>query len=418
MNVLLIGSGGREHAMAWKITQSPLLTKLWVAPGSDGIAQLPRTECVNIPATDVDALCTFASEHNIDLTVVGPEQPLALGIVDVFEVKGLAIFGPNQKAAQLEASKIFAKEVMKQAGIQTAQSWVFHQASSCYDHLANAQYPLVIKADGLAAGKGVAVCADLATARTFAKTIFEEARFGQNASVLIEACLVGRECSVLAITDGQTIQILESAQDHKRLLDHDQGPNTGGMGAYSPSPIFTSEHKQKAQTEIFEPLLQTLHEQGIEFSGILYAGLMMTEQGMHVLEFNVRFGDPETQVLLPRLQSDLLDIMLKTTQKKLSDVELTWSDQSAMTIVMASKGYPESSQKGVPIAGLQTQEDTMVFHAGTQKEASTWMTNGGRVLAVTAMAPTLKQAREIGYRRIASINFDGAQYRQDIGKDL
>ncbi|MCB1196979.1 MAG: phosphoribosylamine--glycine ligase [Deltaproteobacteria bacterium] len=420
MNVLLVGSGGREHALAWKIAQSEQLQKLFVAPGSDSIATLPHTNCIDIGATDCQALVNFAKDNNIDLVIIGPEQPLAEGLADLCIKHNINVFGPTQQAAQLEASKIFAKNIMLEAGIPTANSQSFTNLSSINDYLKQASYPLVIKADGLAAGKGVAVCQTQIAAMDFASSIFEEQKFGTaGAKALVEECLIGRECSILGITDGKTIRLLESAQDHKRLKDNDQGPNTGGMGAYSPSPIFTPSLKEKVLAHVFQPLLTTLQKKNIPYCGIIYAGIMVTHDAFYVLEFNARFGDPETQVILPRLDSDILDLFMHAVDGTLAHADIRWKNEAALTIVMASKGYPESSEKGIPIEGLETKlTNAIVFHAGTKKVEEQWQTNGGRVLAVTSIAPNLAQARATGYENVKHITFAGSQTRSDIGKDI
>jgi phosphoribosylamine--glycine ligase len=419
MKVLLIGSGGREHALAWKFSQSPLLRKLYVAPGNPGIATLPKAECVSIAADDIQTLASFAKEHKIDLTFVGPEKPLSLGIVDLFQSKGLTVFGPSQKAAQLEASKTFAKQIMIEAEVPTASYKTFQNLESTLEYLDECKYPIVLKADGLAAGKGVAVCTNPQAASSFAKQVFVDKVFGESGTSLIaEEFLEGRECSILAICDGNTYQLLSSAQDHKRLLDGDFGPNTGGMGAYSPSPIFDETLEQTVHEHIFQPTLNTLERKGIKYTGILYAGLMITKDGPKVLEFNARFGDPETQVILPRLENDLLEVILDAAKGNLDKHELRWNDDACLTVVLASKDYPDKPETGKVISGLNhSPAGSIVFHAGTAAKGNQIVSSGGRVLTVTALGASIEDARAAAYQRIFQIQFDGMQYRNDIGKN-
>lgn len=419
MKVLLIGSGGREHALAWKFSQSPKLSRLFVSPGNPGIAQLPNTENVSIPADQIDNLLTFALEHKIDFTFVGPEQPLSLGIVDLFRKNNLLIFGPEQKAARLEASKEFAKQIMVEAGVPTASYETFHDLETLLNYLKKCAYPIVLKADGLAAGKGVAVCASRSEAEHFSKQIFVGKIFGDSGSrVIAEEFLDGRECSILAICDGNSYQLLASAQDHKRLLDGNFGPNTGGMGAYSPSPIFNEALEKEVHTKVFEPVFKTLEKKGIKYTGILYAGLMVTKTESKVLEFNARFGDPETQVILPRMENDLLEVMMDAAQGQLFKHKLTWKKEPCLTVVLAAKGYPDKPEKGARIDGLdQHFTDSIVFHAGTTQKDNTILTSGGRVLTVTALGATMKDAQTNAYQTIKKIKFNGMQYRKDIGKN-
>jgi phosphoribosylamine--glycine ligase len=416
MNVLLIGSGGREHALAWKLSQSPKLTKLFVAPGNPGTAQLSKTENVSIPADDLPKLLSFALENKIDFTFVGPEQPLSMGIVDLFRKNNLLIFGPEQKAARLEASKEFAKQIMIEAGVPTAAYEVFDSLSSTMEYLSSCSYPQVLKADGLAAGKGVAVCLNKTDAENFAKQIFVDKVFGDSGNrVVIEEFLDGRECSILAIFDGNSYQLLASAQDHKRLLDNDQGPNTGGMGAYSPSPIFDADLEKQVHEKVFQPVFKTLEKKGIKYTGILYAGLMVGKNGAKVLEFNARFGDPETQVILPRLENDLLEVLVDAAKGKLSNNTLTWKKDACLTVVMAAKGYPDKPIKGDHINGLSSTKDQLVFHAGTTSKNDQVLTNGGRVLTVTALGKDMPSAKSNAYDVVSKISFEGMQFRKDIG---
>lgn len=418
MKVLLVGSGGREHALAWKFSQSPKLSKLYVAPGNPGIACLPKAENIQIPADDLTALVKFAKDHAIDLTFVGPEKPLSMGIVDLFRSKGLTIFGPSKEASQLEASKTFAKQIMMEAEVPTANYKKFQDLKSTLDYLKTCRYPIVLKADGLASGKGVAVCYRQTDAEKFSQQVFIDKIFGDSGESLIaEDFLEGRECSILAICDGNTYQLLSSAQDHKRLLDNDQGPNTGGMGAYSPSPIFDEILEQTVHEHVFQPILNTMNRKGIKYTGILYAGLMITQDGPKVLEFNARFGDPETQVILPRLENDLLEVIFDASRGNLDQHELRWKDDACLTVVLASKGYPEKIETGKEISGLNhSTSSSVVFHAGTSFKDNQIVSSGGRVLSVTALGPSIENAKIIAYDRVSQIQFDGMQFRKDIGK--
>ncbi len=419
MKVLLIGSGGREHALAWKIAQSSLLEKLWIAPGNAGMSEIG--ECVNIKADDVEALLDLAKKEKIDLTVVGPEAPLVKGIADRFQSEGLLVFGPSKEAAQLEGSKIFSKQMMKEAGIPTADFEIFSDAAKAKEFVINGEPPFVIKADGLAAGKGVVVattCEEAVEAITQMMTakIFGEA----GARILIEKCLVGEELSVLALTDGQQIIPLASSQDHKRAHDNDHGPNTGGMGAYSPAPFVNDQQLKEIVKLTGLPIIRKLSERGVSYRGLLYIGIMMTESGPKVLEYNVRFGDPETQAVLPRLKTDLLAVFHQIAKGKLETTELEWDSQACLSVVIASRGYPGSYETGFPISGLQNvaqAQDVCVFHAGTSKnEEGKVVTSGGRVLNVSALGASLKEAYEKAYDVLKTISFDGAFYRFDIGK--
>lgn len=415
MKLLLIGSGGREHALAWKFNQSPKLTKIFVAPGNPGTAKLSKVENISIAADDIQKLLSFAKENEIDLTFVGPEKPLALGIVDLFRKNNLSIFGPEQKASQLESSKEFAKKIMVESNVPTASYEVFDELNPLLEYLKHCPYPTVLKADGLAAGKGVAVCPTRADAEHFSTQIFVDKIFGESGNrVIVEEFLDGRECSILAISDGKTYQLLASAQDHKRLLDGDHGPNTGGMGAYSPSPIFDSKLEAQVHEKVFQPVFQTLQKKGIRFTGILYAGLMVTKSGPKVLEFNVRFGDPETQAILPRMKNDFFDIAWNAAHGELSKENLTWLDDACITVVLAAKGYPDQPEKGRPILGLSSSE--LIFHAGTMQREKQIVTSGGRVLNVTSLGKNLQDARTKTYQQISKIEFDGMQFRKDIGQ--
>ena len=419
IKVLLVGSGGREHALAWKIAQSPLLTKLYAAPGNAGISQ--HAECVPIASDDVNGLLEFAIREKIDLTVVGPEVPLVAGIGDVFRENGLLLFGPSKETALLEGSKAFSKEIMTKYGVPTAAYEIFTHVKEAKHYVIEADMPVVIKADGLAAGKGVVICESSGQAVATLTQMMEEKIFGDAGSkVIIEKKLEGEELSILVLTDGKKIIPLASARDHKRVYDHDRGPNTGGMGAFSPSMKIPESEIAGIIDITVRPMREGMARDGMPYRGVLYAGIMMTKEGPFVLEYNCRFGDPETEVILPRLRSDLLPVMVQIANGCLETQSLEWYDKACITVVMASGGYPGSYAKGFPIRGLDTakgQQDVVVFHAGTafnaQKEI---VTAGGRVLAVTAWGDTLKAAYERVYQVIAQIHFEGGFCRRDIGQ--
>ena len=416
MKILVIGSGGREHAMVWKLAQSPRKPQLYCAPGNAGIASL--AECVAIASDDIKGLLKFAKEKRIDLTVVGPEAPLVAGIVDEFEQHGLKIFGPNQAAAQLEASKAFAKEFLHRWNIPTAVYKIFDEKKPALKFLSQAQFPLVVKADGLAAGKGVVICKDLKEAEQAVDEIMVKKIFKSAGDrIVIEECLEGPEASILAISDGKHFFVLETAQDHKRIFDDDLGPNTGGMGAYSPAPVVTPEMMSKVIARIIEPTIRGMHKEGHPFKGVLYAGVMLTYQGPQVLEFNVRFGDPEAEAVLPRLKTDLIEIMLAAIDGKLEKLKLKWDDRPCVCVVIASGGYPGAYEIGKPIDGLDgiSDPDTMVFHAGTQIKKGSVVTNGGRVLGVTSLGVNMEEAIVRAYKAVDKIKFDRAFFRRDIG---
>ncbi len=416
MNILVIGSGGREHALCWKIKQSPRCKKLYCAPGNGGIAQL--AECVAIAADDVDGLLKFALAKKIDLTVVGPEVALVKGIVDVFAQKGLKIFGPSQAAAQLEGSKVYCKEFMHRRNIPTAVYKIFDNALDAQAFLVKAQYPLVVKADGIAAGKGVYVCKDLKEAQTAIDDIMVQKIFGAAGErIVIEECLVGEEASVLAISDGKHFLVLPTAQDHKRIFDDDLGPNTGGMGTFSPNPLVNVDVLNQVIARIIEPAIRGMYQEGHPFKGVLYAGVMLTESGPKTLEFNTRFGDPETQCILPRLRTDLVDIILAACDGRLHETQVKWDEQACVCVVIASGGYPGKYQNGYEIKGLETIDDpeTIVFHAGTKNDGGVIVTNGGRVLGVTSLGPNLKLARSKAYEAVDKIDFEHIFFRRDIG---
>jgi len=415
MNILVVGSGGREHALVWKLAKSE--TKIYCAPGNAGIAQL--AECVPIAATDIGALAAFAKEKKIDLTVVGPESSLVAGITDVFEGQGLAVFGPNQKAAQLEGSKVFTKKFLVKYGIPTAAFAAFTEVEAAREYVKKNPRPLVVKADGLAAGKGVFVCKDQDEALAAIDQIMVEKAFGEaGREIVIEECLSGEEASFLAFTDGETVLPLPTSQDHKAIYDGDRGPNTGGMGAYSPAPVVTDALTEKIMNTIMLPTIRGLKQEGIVYRGVLYAGLMIDGDDIQVLEFNCRFGDPETQPLLMRLRGDLAEIMLATREGRLQDVSLDIDPDPTVCVIMAAGGYPGEYENGKKIKGLKKaakMKNVVVFHAGTKKENDDIVTAGGRVLGVTAKGKTLPKAIDAAYSAVQAIRWQGAQYRRDIG---
>jgi len=414
MKVLVIGSGGREHTIVWKIAQSKKVDKIYCAPGNGGIKEL--AELVNIKADDVDALLSFAKENKIDLTVVGPEVSLVKGIVDIFQQEGLKIFGPTKELSMLEGSKVFAKEAMTKFGLPTADFKVFDDPKDAKKYLNEKGAPIVVKADGLAAGKGVIVAKTVEEAETAIEDIMVKKIFGSAGDRLIlEDCLEGEEASILVFSDGKNIAPLVSAQDHKRIFDNDEGPNTGGMGAYSPAPVVSGEIFNDIIDKVFRPMITGLAKQGKYYKGVLYGGLMMTKHGPMVLEFNVRFGDPETQAILPRLKSDLVDVAIACTEGSLDKINLEWDERSCLCIVAASKGYPGSYEKHKKISGLEDVKDGMVFHAGTVSENGNIFTNGGRVLGVAGLGSDIKSAKLKAYEAAGKIKFDGIYYRKDIG---
>ncbi len=416
MDVLLIGGGGREHAMAWKLRQSKQLGKLYIAPGNAGTAQCG--ENVAIKDSDISALVSFAKDKRVGLAIVGPEEPLAHGAVDAMEATGIKAFGPNAAAAQLEADKAFSKQLMRSGSISTAEGRVFDRFSDAKAYIASRDEPVVIKAAGLAKGKGVIVCDDPAQGILAAEKIMVDKIFGAAGSrVVVEDKLLGEEASILAFVDGHSIYVMESAQDHKPIGDGDTGPNTGGMGAYSPAPVITDDMMVRITREILVPAVDAMNRNGTPFKGVLYAGLMMTSGGPRVLEFNVRFGDPETQPILMRLQSDLLEVFLAVCDARLEDVFLRWDPRPAVCVVMASGGYPDEYQKGKVITGLKEAEeggDVVVFHAGTQQRNGDVVTSGGRVLGVTALGANIAAAKARAYEAVGRIHFEGAYYRHDI----
>jgi phosphoribosylamine---glycine ligase len=416
MKILVIGSGGREHALAWKLQQSPRAERIFCAPGNAGTAEVG--ENVPIPASDLAALVRFAKENRVDLTVVGPDDPLAAGIVDLFTAEKLRAFGPTKSASRIEASKIFAKELMRAQNIPTAEASIFSESSEALRYCERAKFPVVIKADGLALGKGVIVAADAATARSTIDEMMNQRRFGEaGRRIVMEELLRGTECSLHALVDGKNYLLLESARDHKRVLEGDQGPNTGGMGAFSPANNWNSKLQAQFEAEIMQPLLRGLLQEGIKFRGLLYPGLMITSEGPRVLEFNCRFGDPETQALLPRMKSDLLPVLEATIDGKIDMCAIEWDTRAAVTVVLASAGYPGKYETGKSISGLDHAaklEDVQIFHAGTRYEAGEIKTAGGRVLAVTALGSTIEEARERVYDAVSRIHFENCHYRRDI----
>ena len=414
--VLIVGGGGREHALAWKIAQSPGIAKIFCAPGNAGMAEI--AECVAIAPADIAALKSFALKNRVDLTVIGPELPLTLGIVDVFEQAGLRIFGPSQKAALLEGSKYFAKEIMQKHGIPTADFKSFSDAEAAKTYVQRKNAPVVIKADGLAAGKGVFPALTVSESLAAIDRIMNQREFGEaGARIVVEEFLMGEEASFICFTDGKTIIPMPSSQDHKRVFDGDKGPNTGGMGAYSPAPVITAAIEEKIMCEIMRPIIKALHASGIRYKGVIYAGLMIEDGTPRVLEFNVRFGDPETQPLLVRLKTNLVDIMQAVIDERLSEIAVTWDPRPAVCVVMASGGYPDTYEKGHPIVGLQEAAripDTVVFHAGTALRNGQVVNDGGRVLGVTAWGNSIIDAVKSAYQAADKIHWQGVQFRRDI----
>jgi phosphoribosylamine--glycine ligase len=416
MNVLLVGSGGREHAIAWKLAQSKRLSKLYIAPGNPGTAKCGQN--VPISDTDIGQLLDFAKQNKIGLVLVGPEDPLAAGIVDAFEAAGIKAFGPTAEAAKLETDKAFAKQLIRSCLIPAAEGKIFEKFRDAKAYIATRDEPVVIKAAGLAKGKGVFVCNDPADGILAAEKIMCERIFGEAGNtIIVEDKLLGEEASILAFVDGRNIYVMESSQDHKPIGDGDTGPNTGGMGAYSPAPVVSDEMMDQIVREILVPTVDGMSRQGVPYKGVLYAGLMMTAGGPRVLEFNARFGDPETQPILVRLKSDLLEVCLAVCEGRLDEVTLRWDSRPAVCVVMASGGYPGDYEKGKVITGLEKAEqldDVIVFHAGTRIQDGLVVTNGGRVLGVTALGESIAQAKARAYKAVELIEFEGAYYRRDI----
>ncbi len=425
MNVLVIGSGGREHALCWKIAQSKRADKIYCAPGNGGIGAIAA--CVDIKPDDIEGLLRFARSHDIGLTVVGPEAPLVRGVADVFQKEGLKVFGPSGRASMLEGSKIFAKEMMKRWGVPTAEFEIFGDHKKAEEYIAGKDMPLVVKADGLAAGKGVYVCRTKEEALVAVRDAMVEKRFGPSGDrVVIEECLEGEEASIIVISDGKNVVPMAASQDHKRVFDGDKGPNTGGMGAYSPAPVVTPGLERRIIRDIIMPVIKGMADDGVPYKGVLYAGVMVTEGGPKVLEFNVRFGDPETQAVLPRLKSDLVDLMKGSIDGALKGVKASWEERSCVCVVMAAGGYPGEYEKGKEIEGLEAAgktRDVVVFHAGTRKSTvdcrqstAKYITAGGRVLGVTGLGDTIEEAIKNTYRAVSKIKFQDMHFRSDIAK--
>lgn len=418
MKVLVIGSGGREHALVWKIAQSPMVSEIFCAPGNAGIED--QASLVDIKADDISGLLDFARKKKIDLTVVGPEAPLTLGIVDLFEKAGLKIFGPSKKAARLEESKAFSKDLLEKYNISTASYELFISSQDAKAYLENQKFPVVIKADGLAAGKGVIICDSLESSYKAVDEILVKKVFGDAGNkVVIEEFLEGEEASVLAFSDGESLLPLEPAQDHKAIYDGDKGPNTGGMGAYSPAPVITDTLTEEILENILKPTVKAMAREGRVYKGILYAGLMITREGPKVLEFNVRFGDPETQPILMRMESDIVPVFLASIDGTLNTQKIKWRNEAAVCVVMASAGYPDSYPKGEEIQGIEklgNDNNTVVFHAGTKKTNNKLVTNGGRVLGVTSLGYSITEAINKSYQSVSQISWENSYYRKDIGR--
>lgn len=420
MKILVVGSGGREHAICWKIAQSKKVEKIYCAPGNAGIAEY--AECVNIGAMELEKLADFAQEKQIDLTVIGMDDPLVAGVVDVFEARGLKVFGPRKNAAILEGSKAFSKDLMKKYNIPTAAYEVFNSPEAALAYLETAKLPIVLKADGLALGKGVLICNTLEEAKEGVKSLMTDKQFGSAGDrIVIEEFMTGREVSVLSFVDGKTIRIMTSAQDHKRAKDGDQGLNTGGMGTFSPSPFYTAEVDEFCKKYIYQATVDAMAAEGREFKGIIFFGLMLTPNGPRVLEYNARFGDPETQVVLPRMNNDIVEVFEACVDGTLDQIELDFADNAAVCVVLASDGYPEKYDKGFEITGFENFKDKdgyYVFHAGTKFNDGKIVTNGGRVLGVTALGSDLKDARANAYKATEWIDFANKYKRNDIGKAI
>ncbi|HBN86323.1 MAG TPA: phosphoribosylamine--glycine ligase [Clostridiales bacterium] len=417
MNILVIGSGGREHAIVWKLSKSKHKVNLWCAPGNGGISQLAT--CVDIKPMEFDKIVSFSKEQKMDLVVVAPDDPLASGLVDILEANDIPAFGPSKSAARLEGSKAFSKDFMKKHHIPTADYQVFDDATEALKYIEKSSFPIVVKADGLALGKGVIIAQDKKTAVDAVHNMMEEKKFGDAGNkIVIEEFLTGPEVSVLTFSDGKTLLPMVSSQDHKRAFDHDKGLNTGGMGAFAPSKIYSPEIEKLCQETIFKPTLEGLRKEGIQFKGVLYFGLILTPKGPYVLEYNARFGDPETQVVLPLMKNDLLDVFMAVIEEQLEDVVLEWEDKECVCVVLASGGYPVSYKKGYEIKGLERYEasqEIFVFHAGTQKADEKYITAGGRVLGVTAKGENMEVTRQKAYEAVKNISFTDMHYRTDIG---
>src|SRR5437762_7703646 len=416
MKILVIGGGGREHALVWKLKQSSSVDRIFCAPGNAGTTEIAENIAVSV--TDLPQLLRFAKQNDVDLTVVGPDDPLATGIVDLFTADKLRIFGPTKSAARLESSKIFAKELMRAQKVPTSQARVFSESKEALVYCDELKFPVVIKADGLALGKGVIIAPDVETAKSTIEAMMNEARFGDaGRRIVIEEFLRGTECSIHALVDGKNYRLLESAHDHKRALDGDEGPNTGGMGAFSPADNWDPKLQSQLENEMMRPLLRGLSKEGIAYRGLLYPGLMITNDGPRVLEFNCRFGDPETQALLPRMKSDLLPLLEATIDGKIGTCTVEWDTRPAVTVVLTSAGYPGKYETAKPISGLEDAaqiKHVQIFHAGTDRANGQVRTAGGRVLAVTALGSTVQRARERAYDAVSRIHFENCRYRRDI----
>jgi len=418
MKILVVGGGGREHAIVWKIAKSPLVEKIYCAPGNGGISTL--AECVPIKALDIEGIVKFSVENKIDMVMVAPDDPLVAGMVDALESAGIRAFGPRKAAALIEGSKTFAKELMKKYNLPTAKYEAFDNSEHAIEYLRHQSYPVVIKADGLALGKGVIIAQGFEEAQEAVNSMMHDRVFGDAGNkIIIEEFLVGPEVSILAFTDGKTIKPMISSQDHKRAYDNDEGPNTGGMGTFAPSKIYTPEIAEYCMEKIMKPTIEAMNNENRKFKGVIYFGLIITKDGPKVLEYNARFGDPETQVVLPQLESDLVEIFNAVIDEKLSDIDIKWSNSSAVCVVLASGGYPGKYDTGFEITGLSDAEsdsNTVVFHAGTKRENGKFYTAGGRVLGVTALESTMEKAIEKAYEAVGKINFSGVHYRKDIGR--
>lgn len=420
MKVLIVGSGGREHAIAWSVAKSPKVTKIYCAPGNAGIAEY--AECVNIGAMEFDKLVAFAKENEIDLTIIGMDDPLVGGVVDAFEAEGLRVFGPRKNAAILEGSKAFSKDLMKKYNIPTAAYENFDDPQKALEYLETAKFPIVLKADGLALGKGVLICNTLEEAKAGVQEIMLEKKFGDSGNTMvIEEFMTGREVSVLSFVDGKTIKTMTSAQDHKRAGDGDTGLNTGGMGTFSPSPFYTKEVEDFCNKYVYQATVDAMAAEGRPFTGIIFFGLMLTADGPKVLEYNARFGDPEAQVVLPRMKNDIIEVIEACLEGKLDEVDLQFEDNAAVCVVLASEGYPVKYEKGIPISGFENFKDKdgyYCFHAGTKFDGDQIVTNGGRVLGITAKGSDLKEARKNAYAATEWISFSNKYMRHDIGKAI
>ena len=419
MKILVIGGGGREHAIIRKLMESPKADAIYCAPGNGGISK--DAVCVDIPVTDIDGVIKFAKKEQIDLVFVAPDDPLAAGMVDALEAAGISAFGPRANAAVIESSKVFSKDLMKRYHIPTADYEVFDDSHKALEYIkSNNQYPIVIKADGLALGKGVIIAADFPEAQNAVQTIMEDKIFGASGNqIVIEEFITGPEVSVLAFTDGKCVKPMVSSKDHKRALDHDQGPNTGGMGTISPNPYYDDKLAELCMNTIFLPTIHAMNQEGRKFKGCLYFGLMLTKDGPKVIEYNSRFGDPETQVVLPRLKTDFVDVLEAVVEERLEEQPIEWREEACACVIMASGGYPGKYQKEIAITGLNENgqlSGVTVYHAGTLCQDNQFYTNGGRVLGVTSLGGTLEEALGKAYSGVAQIHFDGAQYRHDIGK--